>query len=116
MPQPAPAPLHGAVDLAARKAFMLQREALVTKVLVDAGLMCPCGQRIRGAGVRYFVVQDVQQGDQSGVAAQAVTCCRKSCDAARQLEEIATARVDTASGSVTWLDEKRAASAKADAA
>lgn len=119
MPQSAP-PMHGAVDLAAVKAretqrqeFELQREALTTQALGQAGLVCPCGQRIRGAGVQYFLVVEVNQGPRSGMVVQSVTCCRKSCPAAGDLEiTLAIARRDMASGAVTWLDEKRKAKAQ----
>lgn len=118
MPHHAP-PMHGAVDLAAVKAgeakrqqFELQHEALTNEALGMAGLLCPCGQRLRGAGIQYFVVRDVDRGARPGVNVAAVTVCRKGCEAARDLEAtMAIARRDTASGAVTWLDEKRTAKA-----
>lgn len=113
---------HGAVDLAAvreqgrqREALESQREQLTAQLLTQAGLMCPCGERVRGEAVVYFAVVDepipTPQGPQPGLNLRGVTCCSRTCAPAIVLEQHAIARRDGLAGRITWLDERRAARA-----
>lgn len=117
---------HGAVDLGAvkqlaeqRAQLEAQREQITAQVLTQAGLMCPCGQRIRGEAVIYFTIIDAiiptPQGPQPGLNLNGTTCCSRTCAHAILLEDQAIARRDGLAGRITWLDERRAARARARA-
>jgi hypothetical protein len=110
----------GAVDLAALKAqaaqkeaFAEQREQLAAQLLAQAGLLCPCGERIRGDAVIYFTLVEAAvptpQGTQLGLQLVGMTCCSQTCAQAVLLEQQAIARRNGPAGRVTWLDERRAA-------
>lgn len=114
----------GAVDLGALKAKQAQLEALeaqrdqlTAQLLTQAGLMCPCGERIRAVPTVYFTVVEGEfpgpQGPVPGLNILTHTCCSRECQIAATLEGQAIARRDGPAGRVTWLDELRAARAAA---
>ena len=106
----------GAVDLGALKAQALQRhqvdqqrDQLTGQLLTQAGLMCPCGQRIRAVPTLYFsVIEGPTPQGPIGLNILVHTCCSRECQVAKQLEDQAIARRDGPAGRVTWLDELRA--------
>jgi hypothetical protein len=113
----------GAVDLAAVKQAAQQREQvaqnaeqIVSQLLHQAGLVCPCGERVRGEAVIYFVLGEETRptpvGPQVGLALRAITFHSRQCSHALVAEATALARRDGPAGRITWLDEKRAARAK----
>src|SRR5262249_21674914 len=117
-PQPAAQPMNGGVDLGAVKAqahmreqLEAQRPQLETQLLTQLGLMCPCGQRIRGVPTLYFVIAEGEiptpQGPMPGLNLNTFTCCSRECTVAEQMELQAIARRDGPAGRVTWLDELR---------
>lgn len=118
-----PHPLNGsAVDLAAvkaradqRAALEQQRDQLTTQLLTQVGLMCPCGERIRGEAVIYFMVVEGEvptpNGPQMGINLQSMTYHSRTCPAAIAAEAIAIARREGLAGRITWLDERREARA-----
>lgn len=113
---------HGAVDLAAVKAAAAQKEQLdaqrgdlEAQPLTQAGLQCPCGERIRGCPTVYYGLVEGQvptpQGPQLGLNLVMHTCCSTTCPAAMACELEAVARRRGPAGEITWLDERRAARA-----
>lgn len=116
-------PVNGAaVDLAQvkaaadqRAAIEAHREQLEAQLLTQAGLACPCGQRIRDKAVIYFAIAETMVPTPTGPAPAlnlvAVTCCSRHCPAALANEAGALARRDGPAGPVVWLDERRAARA-----
>lgn len=91
------------VDLAALRATAEQREMDARRVLTQAGLVCPCGQRIRGESVVYYtLVNDTPHGGSLSVLQ--ATLCSKQCRLTRAAEDTAIARREGPSGRVTWLD------------
>lgn len=117
MPQPVNG--RGAVDLGAVKAQAQQREQieehraqLVGQLLVKAGLVCPCGERIRSEPVTYFALGEQQtrtpQGPRVELVLRAFTFHSRACEHAIAAEQTAIARRRGAAGEVTWLDEQRA--------
>lgn len=111
---------HGAVDLAAVKQLAEQRERLAehrdqltSQLLTQIGLICPCGQRIRGEAVIYFdVLEQVRptpQGPQVDLQLLARTFHSRQCPHAIIAEASAIAMRNGPAGRVTWLDERRAA-------
>jgi hypothetical protein len=105
----------GAVDLSALKATAAEREQLAASLLMQAGLLCQCGERIRGEAVVYFALLEgpvpTAQGPQPGIRVEARTLCSRTCVHAPAFEATALARRDGLAGRITWLDERRAARA-----
>lgn len=129
--------VRGAVDLAAVRDAQLAREQAerrvklaaarveqqrdveqasgdaATRALQQAGLVCGCGERIKGGAVQYVVLteqaQMTPQGPQAGLAVRAATFHSKLCPLAVAAERTALARRPVPQ--VTWLDERRAADA-----
>lgn len=114
---------HGAVDLGAVKQLAdqhqrldEQRDHITRQLLTQAGLQCPCGERIRGDGVIYFhiveeIVGHTPAGPQLGLNLRAQTFHSRECMHAIMAERTAIARRNGPAGAVTWLDERRAARA-----
>ncbi len=114
---------HGVVDLGAVKQAAAQREQVAANaqqiasgLLAQAGLLCPCGERVRGEAVVYFVLGEetmpTPAGPQVGLSLRAVTFHSRECPLAAVAEQTAIARRDGPAGRITWLDEKRAARAR----
>lgn len=112
----------GAVDLGAVKQAASQREQLAQnagqiagQLLAQAGLICACGERVRGDAVIYYALGEETRptpaGPQVGLALRAVTFHSRRCPHAVAAEQTALARRDGPAGRVTWLDEKRVARA-----
>lgn len=118
---PIPQPVNGhVVDLGqmkqaaqAREQFEEQREQMTRQILTQAGLQCPCGERIRAIPTLFFTVAEAmiptEQGPQPGLNLQVHTCCSRDCSAALIVQQTAIARRDGVAGRVAWLDERRAA-------
>jgi hypothetical protein len=113
----------GAVDLAAVKQAAQQREQvqqnagqIASQLLAQAGLVCPCGERVRSEAVIYFALGEETRptpaGPQVGISLRAVTFHSRQCPLAVVAEQTALARRDGPAGRITWLDERRAARAK----
>ncbi len=113
---------HGAVDLGAMKAVAQQREQvnanrgqIIAQRLMQAGLMCPCGERIRGDQVIYFILVDetiaTPNGPQVNIAVASFVFHSHDCRLAIAAERTAVARRDGLFGEVIWLDEEREARA-----
>lgn len=102
----------GAVDLGALRATDEQKAEAAERAMFQAGLVCQCGERIRGEAVHYFVVVQGRvngpQGPQLAVRAQQHVVCSRTCTHAQLLELTAIARRQGPAGRVTWLDELRA--------
>ena len=104
-------PSAGAVDLSTLHVDQERKHAVTDQWLRSVGLIGPCGKRIHGAGVTYFVAVEgpIQppNGIELGLQTAIHVACSRECDAGKQLEEIAIARRGEY-GRVTWLDELRA--------
>ena len=114
---------RGAVDLGAVKHAAAQREQvqanaqeIIQQRLQQAGLVCPCGERIRGEQVIYFVLGEetipTPAGPQVTIGLRAASFHSRRCPLALVAEQTALARRDGPAGRVTWLDEKRQARAE----
>lgn len=107
-----------AVDLSALKATEEERVAQARHASMQAGLLCPCGERIRGEAIIYFVPAEVAvqtpQGVQKIPQLQAYTIHSRSCHLAIALEAQALCRREGPAGRITWLDEQRAAKASGE--
>jgi hypothetical protein len=110
----------GAVALAAVRQAAEQRRqvaqnapAIAANLPAQAGLVCPCGERIRSEQVTYFMLGEetvpTPQGPQATITLRAAAFHSRQCPLAVVAERNALARREGPAGRVTWLDEKRAA-------